>query len=316
MTGTVIKSTGSWYEVKAENTQTYTCRIRGKFRIKGIKTTNPVAVGDLVDFKLEPNKKTGVITKIHSRKNYLLRRSINLSKQYHILASNIDQVFLVASVINPETTSVFMDRILVTAKAYDISVVILMNKIDLIKDNNILLKRKENIKQIYERIGYPVVEISAKTKYNVDRLKTLMQDKTSMFTGHSGAGKSSLINAVDNNLNLKTGKISATHTQGKHITTFAEMFPLDFGGQIIDTPGIRGFGIVDMKTEEIGDYFPEIFKLKHECKFNNCKHINEPDCRIKKAVENDEISLNRYKSYLQLIRETEEGNDVYRTKKI
>ncbi len=317
MKGTVYKSTGSRYDVKNENGEKHLCRIRGKFRIKGIKTTNPVAVGDVVEYEMEPGKDSGVITHIYPRKNYLLRKSINLSKQYHILASNIDQVFLVAPLVAPETTTAFMDRILVTAEAYDIPVVILINKIDLIKANPELLKKKEEIKQIYEKAGYPVIEISAETGYNIDKLKTLMKDKTSMFTGHSGAGKSSLINAVDSSLNLKTAEISKSHKQGRHTTTFAEMYDLNFGGHIIDTPGIRGFGVIDMESGEIDSYFPEIFKYKPECKFNNCKHINEPGCAVLPAVKNGEISSLRYKSYLQILEEIQNKEENhFRRKKI
>ncbi len=312
MKGQVYKSTGSWYDVKDINGRFVTCRIRGKFRIKGIKTTNPVAVGDFVAFELEKGKETGVITQIYPRKNYLLRRSINLSKQYHILASNIDQVFVVVTITQPETLIGFIDRVLVTAEAYDIPAIILINKIDLLENKPDLLKKKDEIKDIYSTAGYPVYEISAMTNQNIDKLKDLMQGKTSMFTGHSGTGKSTLINKVDKNMSLKTGKISEVHLQGKHTTTFAEMFDLEFGGHIIDTPGIRGFGIIDMKTDEIDHYFPEIFKHKKDCKFNNCKHLNEPGCAVISAVETSKIPLSRYKSYLQILDEIENSDNPYR----
>ncbi len=311
MKGIVTKSTGSWYDVKTENGDHITCRIRGKFRIKGIKTTNPVAVGDQVDFEMEPEKDTGVITHIYPRKNYLLRRSINLSKQYQILAANIDQVFVTVTLIQPETTRLFIDRILTTAEAYNIPAVILINKIDLLNTAE-LLKQKKDLMDAYKQAGYPVLEVSAKTGQNIEQLKTLMKDKTSMFTGHSGTGKSSLINAVDPALQLKTGEISTAHQQGKHTTTFAEMFDLAFGGHIIDTPGIRGFGVVDMKPEELDSYFPDIFKYKQDCKFNDCKHINEPGCAVKPAVAAGKIPLSRYKSYLQILEEAKENNSPYR----
>jgi len=317
MKGIVYKSTGSRFQVKNEKGELHTCRIRGKFRLKGIKTTNPIAVGDVIEYEMEPGKDTGVIVHIYPRKNYLLRKSINLSKQYHILASNIDQVFLVAPLIEPETTTAFMDRVLVTAEAYNIPAVILINKIDLIESNPELKEKREQLKKIYKKASYPVIEISAKTGQNIDLLKKMMKDKTSMFTGHSGAGKSSLINAVDPRLTLKTAEVSQSHKQGKHTTTFAEMYDLEFGGHIIDTPGIRGFGVIDMKPEELDSYFPEIFEYKQDCKFNNCKHINELGCAVIPAYKKGEIPDSRYKSYLQILEELENNNGkTYRTKKI
>ncbi len=311
MKGIITKSTGSWYDVKDETGTVTRCRIRGKFRIKGIKTTNPVAVGDWVDFHLEQGKDTGVITDIYSRKNYLLRRSTNLSKKYHILAANIDQVFVTLTIIQPVTTTIFTDRILVTAEAYNIPAVILLNKVDLL-DTEDLQEQKENFKDIYSKAGYKVVELSAETGYNIDKLKVLMKDKVSMFAGHSGTGKSSLIKAVEPGLDIKIGDISKVHRQGKHTTTFAQMYDLSFGGHIIDTPGIRGFGVVDMKPEELDSYFPEIFKYKKDCKFNDCRHIKEPGCAVKPAVQTGEIPLSRYKSYLQLLDELENDLGPYR----
>ncbi len=311
MIGIVTKSTGSWYDVKSEAGKKMLCRIRGKFRIKGIKTTNPVAVGDMVDYHLEAGKDTGLITHIYPRKNYVLRRSINLSKQYHILAANIDQVFVTVTLMQPVTTTVFIDRILVTAEAYNIPAIILLNKMDLLNTND-LQERKETLKDTYQTAGYQVLELSAETGYNIDELKALMTGKTSMFTGHSGSGKSSLINAVDPHLNIKTGKISEAHRQGKHTTTFAEMHDLFFGGHIIDTPGIRGFGVVDIKAEELDGYFPEIFTYKTNCKFHNCRHLNEPGCAVKPAVQTGTIPLSRYKSYLQLLEEIKNDFGPYR----
>lgn len=309
MTGIVYKSTGSWYLVKSEK-NLYRCRIKGKFRIKGIKSTNPIAVGDKVEFKLEikTDEETGVITKIIDRKNYIIRKSVNLSKQTHIIAANIDQVFLIITINNPPTLTTFIDRFLITAEAYSINVILIFNKIDTFE-----IDEKAEVlylKDIYETIGYQCIEASAIKQTNIDLIKELMKNKVSMFAGHSGVGKTTLVNAIEPLLQLKTKEISEQHKQGQHTTTFAEMFELGFGAKIIDTPGIKGFGVVDMEKDELGDYFPEFFKLKENCKFNNCIHLNEPKCAVKKALEDEKISWSRYKSYLQII-EGEEEN--YRT---
>ena len=313
MTGTVYKSTGSWYWVKSEN-GLYKCRIKGKFRLKGIKSTNPIAVGDKVDFDLETknNEETGVIINIHERENFIVRKSVNLSKQTHIIAANIDQVFLLITINNPPTFTTFIDRFLVSTRAYRIDTILVFNKIDSYE----LEQRAEilYLKDIYEAIGYRCIEVSAKENTNIDRIKEIMLNKTSMFVGHSGVGKTTLVNAIDANLNLKTKEISDQHNQGKHTTTFAEMFDLNLKNQqdarIIDTPGIKGFGVVDIDKEELGDYFPEFFALKQDCKFNNCIHINEPKCAVKDALEEDAVSWSRYKSYLQILEGEEEH---YRT---
>ncbi|WP_456436957.1 ribosome small subunit-dependent GTPase A [Psychroserpens sp.] len=310
MTGIVYKSTGSWYTVKTNLGAVYQCRIKGKFRLKGIKSTNPIAVGDIVDFELETNNDdvTGVIHKIHERSNYIVRKSVNLSKQTHIIASNIDQVFLLITIDNPPTFTSFIDRFLVTAEAYSIKTVLVFNKVDTYDEAT--LDEVRYLAHVYRRIGYECIGVSAITGKNIDKVKSLMIDKVSMFAGHSGVGKSTLVNAIEPDLDLKTKAISTQHSQGQHTTTFAEMFDLSFGAKIIDTPGIKGFGIVDMDKEEVGDYFPEFFELKQDCKFNNCLHKEEPKCAVKAALDKDEVSFSRYRSYLQIL---EGDNEHYRT---
>lgn len=307
MTGRVYKSTGSWYTVKTANGKFYQCRIKGKFRLDGIKSTNPIAVGDIVKFELESknDEVTGIIHRIEERKNYIIRKSVNLSKQTHIIASNIDQVFLLVTINNPPTFTTFIDRFLVTAEAYSVKTILLFNKIDTYDDETIL--EVKYLAALYRDIGYECIGISAKTGKNIDKVKQLMTDKVSMFAGHSGVGKSTLINSIEPTLDLKTEAISEQHQQGQHTTTFAEMFDLSFGAQIIDTPGIKGFGVVDMDDEEVGDYFPEFFELKQDCKFNNCLHIHEPQCAVKEALDNDDIAFSRYRSYLQIL----EGEDQH-----
>tara|TARA_R110001592_G_scaffold39084_15_gene128864 strand:+ start:22956 stop:23837 length:882 start_codon:yes stop_codon:yes gene_type:complete len=284
--------------------------MKGKFRIEGIKSTNPIAVGDVVDFEIETKNdtETGIINKIHERKNYIIRKSVNLSKQTHIIAANVDLVFLLITIDNPPTFTTFIDRFLVTAEAYSVDTVLVFNKIDSYE----LEQRAEilYLKDIYEKIDYRCIEVSATENKNVGIVKELMIGKTSMFIGHSGVGKSTLVNAIEPTLDLKTKEISNQHKQGQHTTTFAEMFDLSFGAKIIDTPGIKGFGVVDMEKEEVDSYFPEFLAVKNDCKFNNCLHVEEPKCAVKDAVENEEISYSRYKSYLQIIAGEEEN---YRT---
>lgn len=315
MNGVVVKSTGSWYSVRTENGEIHKCRIRGKFRMDGIKSTNPVSVGDIVDFELEPQKDTGVIKYIHERTNYIVRKSVNLSKRTHIIASNIDRAFLVITIDNPLTTTSFIDRFLVSAEAYHIPVTLLFNKIDTYNEEAHDLK--DELIEIYENIGYKCIEISAKEGIHVDAVKELMIDKVTLFSGHSGVGKSTLVNTIEPALRLKTLEISEQHKQGQHTTTFAEMHPLSFGGYIIDTPGIKGFGIVDFEDDEISGYFPEFFELQQDCKFHNCKHIDEPKCAIKKALEEDRVAPSRYFSYVQIMRGEEENfrQDIYSQKK-
>lgn len=310
MTGIVYKSTGSWYTVKSQNGDFMECRIKGKFRIKDIKSTNPIAVGDVVDYEIDNSSDaiTGVITTIHDRKNYIVRKSVNLSKQTHIIASNIDVVFLLITINNPPTTTSFIDRFLVTAEAYHIETVLVFNKIDTFDEE--MLNEQLYLQHIYQKIGYKCLRISSTEKKGIDELKQLMIGKVSMFSGHSGVGKSTLVNALEPSLHLKTKTISEQSKQGQHTTTFAEMYDLSFNARIIDTPGIKGFGIVDMEKEEISGYFPDFFKLKDQCKFNNCLHKEEPKCAIKEALEKDEIAWSRYNSYLKIL----EGDDEhYRT---
>ncbi|TDN90433.1 ribosome biogenesis GTPase [Salegentibacter sp. 24] len=310
MKGTVYKSTGSWYQVKSEAGAFYDCRIKGKFRIKGIKSTNPVAVGDRVEFDIEDKEgaEQGVIKKIENRENYIIRKSVNLSKQTHIIAANIDQVFLLITLNNPPTLTTFIDRFLVTAEAYHVNAVLLFNKVDTYSQDELV--EIKYLAAIYRNAGYQCIGISATTGKNVDKVKEIMLGKTSMFAGHSGTGKSTLINMIEPGLNLKTSQISEQHKQGQHTTTFAEMFDLNFDARIIDTPGIKGFGVVEIAREELGNYFPEFFRIKQDCKFHNCLHLEEPQCAVKDALEEGEIAWSRYKSYLQIL-EGEEDN--YRT---
>jgi len=308
MTGVVIKSTGSWYIVRTKEGEIVECRIRGKFRMSGIKSTNPVTVGDIVDFELEKNSIQGIITHIHERKNYIIRKSVKLSKQTHIIAANIDQVFLLVTLENPPTFTSFIDRFLATAEAYSIPAILVFNKIDLYDKKQ--LEKKQQLEKIYRNIGYECIDVSATENINIEKLKIMMKDRVSMFSGHSGVGKSTLINTIHPDFNLKTAETSIQHKQGQHTTTFAEMFSLPFGGYIIDTPGIKGFGVVDFQKEEIGDFFPEIFALKQDCKFNNCMHINEPNCAVKLAVEQGIIAESRYYNYLQLLEDEQENYRV------
>ena len=309
MRGLVYKSTGSWYSVKTPSNDQFDCRIKGKFRLDGIKSTNPIAVGDYVDFELEKNSDvvTGVINNICERKNYVLRKSVNLSKQTHILASNIDIVFLIITISSPVTSTNFIDRFLLTSNAYSINTVLLFNKIDLLDEAEKKVLKK--LIEIYTNIGYECFEISAKNQYNTDKVKFLMKDNISMFGGHSGVGKYTLINSLQPNLNLRTNNISVQHSQGQHTTTNAELFDLDFGAKIIDTPGIRGFGIVDFNKGDIKNYFPEFYKLINQCKFNDCMHVNEPKCIVKQYVEDGKIAISRYENYLQIL---EDDKSSYR----
>jgi len=309
MQGTVYKSTGSWYRVKGQDGNFYDCRIKGKFRLEGIKSTNPVAVGDEVRFDLitEGDETVGQIHTILDRRNYLVRKSVKLSKQVHIIAANVDLVFLLVTLENPKTYPEFIDRFLATAEAYDVPCVLLFNKEDTLEDH--LRDETKYMAALYRDIGYTCIGISAKTGKNIEKVLELMEGKTCMFAGHSGVGKSTLINRIAPELSIRTAEISEQHRQGQHTTTFAEMYDLPSGARIIDTPGIKGFGLVNMEKEEIGDYFPELFALKAECRFNNCLHLDEPGCAVKKALEEGEIAWSRYRSYVQMVTGEE---DTYR----
>ncbi|MDB5112484.1 MAG: ribosome small subunit-dependent GTPase [Mucilaginibacter sp.] len=304
MQGLITKSTGSWYQVQTPDKQKFDCRIKGKFRMKGITTTNPLAVGDVVDFEMEPEMGTGVITHLHPRKNYIIRKSINLSKQSQIIAANLDQALLVVTLASPRTSLGFIDRFLVTAEAYDIPAKLIFNKLDLFSSEG--LEILADYEAIYENIGYPCYEVSALTGTNINQVQELLKDKVTLFSGHSGVGKSSLINVLLPQLELRTGEVSEWSDKGMHTTTFAEMFELPQGGYIIDTPGIRELGVIDIEKHELGRYFPEIRALMADCRFKNCRHINEPGCAVLQAVENGDIELSRYESYLSIYN----GNDT------
>ena len=301
MKGIVYKSTGSWYSVKTKQGIEYQCRIKGKLRLDNLKSTNPLAVGDIVEFDLENNDKSnsGIIDQVCDRKNYILRKSVNLSRQTHILAANIDVLFLVITLNNPVTTTNFIDRFLISSNAYSIDTTLLFNKIDSYSKNQIL--EIEKLINIYTKIGYKCIKISATENLNINKIIPLIKNKTIMFGGHSGTGKTSIINCIEPKLDLKTANISTQHLQGKHTTTYAELFDIDYDARVIDTPGIKGFGIVNFDKNEIGDFFPEFLKNKNSCKFNNCLHINEPDCYIKKMVDLNKIALSRYENYKQII---------------
>ena len=309
MKGTVYKSTGNLYSVHTDSNEIYKCNIKGKFRSFGIKSTNPIAVGDTVHFQILDKKEfIGIIYEIEKRKNYIIRKSVNLSKITHIIASNIDCCFLFVTPNNPTTSPVFIDRVLVATRSFGIETIILFNKIDLYTKSEI--EHVNYLKNIYTKIGYKCLNISVLKEINIDKVIDRMKDRISIFTGHSGVGKSSLINLLDPRLQLKIGRVSEQNEQGQHTTTFAEMFNLNFGAKIIDSPGIKGFGLIDIEKNEIRNYFSEFELHKDGCKFNDCLHENEPKCAIKQAVDNGTISESRYKSYLSML---VNDNKNYRT---
>lgn len=306
--GLVVRTTGSWYRVMLSDGTVVDCRLRGNYRIRGNKQTNPIAVGDRVSFQLVEDG-TGMITDVADRRNYIIRRSTKLSKQTHVIAANIDQLCLVATLGFPRTSTGFIDRLLVTAEAYHIPAVIIFNKCDLYNDE--LWAIHNEIKAIYESVGYPVYEVSALEGTGIEYVKELVAGKVSLFSGHSGVGKSALLNAIDPSLNLRTGEVSDWSLKGKHTTTFAEIFPLKLNNSttqqfnnstfLIDTPGIKEFGMVDFTPEELSHFFPEMRVCLHDCHFANCTHRHEPGCAVKAAVESGEISFERYQNYLNII---------------
>lgn len=301
MEGKVIKSTGSWYLVETQEGEFFKCKIKGRFKTQGIKSTNPLAVGDEVSFILQKEEGIGFIDKIHPRRNYIVRKATKLSSRSHIIAANIDYAILVISLAFPRTSTGFIDRFLVTAEAYHIPTILVFNKIDL--NDSELQKQMNKWMILYQKVGYTCLALSAKTKEGLEPLKALIQNKTNLFSGHSGVGKSALINAIQPGLRLKTSEVSESNEKGTHTTTFAEMHALDLGGYIIDTPGIKGFGLIDFLPEEVPVYFPEFETFSQNCKFNNCSHTHEPNCAVVEAVKNGAIAQSRYNNYLAIIKD-------------
>ena len=302
--GLVIKNTGSWYLVKTDEGSTVECKIKGNFRLKGIRSTNPVAVGDRVKI-IRNQEGTAFITEIEDRKNYIIRRSSNLSKQSHIIASNLDQCMLIVTVNYPETSTTFIDRFLASAEAYRVPVCLVFNKTDRYSEGE--NRYLDGLINLYTTIGYQCYKVSALNNIGIEEIKKALEGKITLFSGNSGVGKSTLINAILPEQNLKTGDISNVHNKGMHTTTFSEMFPVNGGGYIIDTPGIKGFGTFDMEDEEVGHYFKEIFKFSADCKYGNCTHRHEPGCAVREAVEKHYISESRYTSYLSILDDKEDG---------
>ncbi len=304
MKGLVIKNTGSWYTVRTDEGHDVESKVKGTFRLRGIRSTNPVSVGDRVEVEIN-SEGTAFITDIEDRKNYIIRRASNLSKQSHIIAANIDQAMLIVTVNYPITTTVFIDRFLATAEAYGVPVRLVFNKIDRYTSED--MKALDMLIDLYTKIGYPCSTACAKTEEGLGTLRDNLKGKITLLSGHSGVGKSTIINKLVPGINLKTGDISEYHNKGMHTTTFSEMIPLPEGGYLIDTPGIKGFGTIEMETTEISHYFPEIFKFSKDCRFNNCTHRHEPGCAVLDALKEHLISESRYKSYLSILKDKEDG---------
>lgn len=304
MTGTIVKNTGSWYVVRTDSGQLFDCKIKGNFRIKGIRSTNPVAVGDHVGIVLQPDGVTALIQSIEDRKNYVIRKASNLSKQSHIIAANVDVALLVVTVAHPETSTTFIDRFLASTEAYRVPVELVFNKIDLLDDDQ--QRTLEAIIRLYESLGYPCHRISAHTGQGVDQLSSSIRDKVSLLSGNSGVGKSTLLNRLIPDAQVRTAEISAAHDTGQHTTTFSQLFDLPGGGCIIDTPGIKGFGTFDMERAEVSHYFREIFQIGSECRFGDCTHTHEPGCAVLTALDERRIALSRYQSYLSMLEDKDE----------
>ena len=304
MEGIVTKNTGSWYIVCTESGETIRCKIKGNFRLKGIRSTNPIAVGDNVEIELNPDH-TAFITRIHDRKNYIIRRASNLSKESHIIAANIDQALLIVTINTPMTSTTFIDRFLATAEAYRIPVILVINKCDTFTEED--KEYAEALGYLYRSIGYECCCVSATTGEGFDVIDAAIQGKITLLSGNSGVGKSTIINRILPDAHVKTGAVSASHHKGMHTTTFSEMYPLPQGGYIIDTPGIKGFGTIDFDPKEVAHFFPELFRIAQQCKFGDCTHRHEPGCAVLKALENHEISESRYASYLSIIDDSSDG---------
>lgn len=304
MHGLIIKNTGSWYTVKTDDGRIVECKVKGNFRLKGIRSTSPVAVGDYVDIIMNAEG-TALISAINDRKNYIIRKSSNLSKQSQIIAANLDQALLIITIKQPETSTTFIDRFLAGAEAYRVPVVLVFNKTDLLNDDE--RHYQQQMVTLYETIGYPCIEISAETGMGIDQLQTLLKQKVTLVSGNSGVGKSTLINAIIPHADQRTAEISNAHGTGMHTTTFSEMIELAEGGYLIDTPGIKGFGTFDIEPEELTSYFKEIFEFSKDCKFNNCTHTHEPGCAVLQAVENHYISVSRYQSYLNMLEDKDDS---------